>query len=529
MSYPTFEERDPWPPIPIKIHGDEPHEDLEDQHGGPIETSLLVVSVDATDAMKAVADYVCDDTSDEEEIEAARVAQQAVAGTGRIQLGEGTFTCTSQIDMGTIELAGAGVNETTIEFWDGTYPAGAAIYAPYGVKDLTVKVLTNAASTPYFAIETGQYGTVENVNVVFAPTDPSSLSVSAVRVTDGRIVGCDIENVIADAYGIELISSGYRRPLLVSQCYVDCADTGAAGIWVAGDYCNVVDNVVIDAVGNGIHLHSTANRALVVGNRVDGSSVHGIYVDSNPGESIISANVVNDSGTDGIHITATSTNDVVGPNQIDNSGGVDINDNGTGTIYVPARTVDVSPLTTKGDLWGYTTVDARRTVGSDGDHLVADSGDATGVSWETPNVAAFGECYVTTPAATTTAVADTPVKAAGTTTLSTTPTAVDFTMPANNRLTYGGTVTKNFKVTATITATCAGNIKLLGFWIAKGGTVITASHIDRHVGTGADEGAVAVQALVSLATNEYVEVWCCVEDGTDDMTLEHMSLMVTEA
>ena len=306
--------------------------------GGPIETSLLVVSVDATDAMKAVADYVCDDTSDEEEIEAARVAQQAVAGTGRIQLGEGTFTCTSQIDMGTIELVGAGVNETTIEFWDGTYPAGAAVYAPYGVKDLTVKVLTTAASTPYYAIETGQYGTVENVNVVFAPTDPSSLSVSAIRVTDGRVVNCRVENVIADAYGIELISSGSRKPLLVSQCYVDGGDTGAAGIWVAGDYCNVVDNVVIDSVGNGIHLHTTANQALVVGNRVDGSSNHGIYVASDTGGNLVSANLVDDSGADGIYIDAASSGDMIGPNQITNSVGVDVNDNGTGTILISGDT-----------------------------------------------------------------------------------------------------------------------------------------------------------------------------------------------
>lgn len=29
MTMPTFKERDPWPPIPIDIHGDDPHEDLE--------------------------------------------------------------------------------------------------------------------------------------------------------------------------------------------------------------------------------------------------------------------------------------------------------------------------------------------------------------------------------------------------------------------------------------------------------------------------------------------------------------------
>ena len=40
-----------------------------------------------------------------------------------------------------------------------------------------------------------------------------------------------------------------------------------------------------------------------------------------------------------------------------------------------------SPLTTKGDLWGFSTVDARVPVGADGTFLTGDSGAALGVSW----------------------------------------------------------------------------------------------------------------------------------------------------
>lgn len=42
-----------------------------------------------------------------------------------------------------------------------------------------------------------------------------------------------------------------------------------------------------------------------------------------------------------------------------------------------------SPLTTKGDLWGYTTTDARVGVGANGTLLQADSGEASGVGWDT--------------------------------------------------------------------------------------------------------------------------------------------------
>lgn len=40
-----------------------------------------------------------------------------------------------------------------------------------------------------------------------------------------------------------------------------------------------------------------------------------------------------------------------------------------------------SPLTTKGDIWGYSTTDARLPVGSNGSILVADSSQTLGIKW----------------------------------------------------------------------------------------------------------------------------------------------------
>jgi hypothetical protein len=53
---------------------------------------------------------------------------------------------------------------------------------------------------------------------------------------------------------------------------------------------------------------------------------------------------------------------------------------------VPAwtTTADVTPLTTKGDLFTFTTEDARLPVGTDGYTLVADSVEATGLKWAAP-------------------------------------------------------------------------------------------------------------------------------------------------
>ena len=43
-----------------------------------------------------------------------------------------------------------------------------------------------------------------------------------------------------------------------------------------------------------------------------------------------------------------------------------------------------SPLTTKGDVWGYSTTNARIPVGTNGQVLTADSAEALGVKWATP-------------------------------------------------------------------------------------------------------------------------------------------------
>ena len=54
---------------------------------------------------------------------------------------------------------------------------------------------------------------------------------------------------------------------------------------------------------------------------------------------------------------------------------------------VPAwtTTADVTPLTTKGDLFTFTTEDARLPVGTDGYTLVADSVETTGLKWAAPS------------------------------------------------------------------------------------------------------------------------------------------------
>jgi len=89
---------------------------------------------------------------------------------------------------------------------------------------------------------------------------------------------------------------------------------------------------------------------------------------------------------------------------------------------------------------------------------------------------------------------------------------------ASNKLTYTGTATRVFQIAATLSASAA-SADTLTFFLYKNGALITGAEIDRKVSNN-DIGAVAVSALVSLATNDYVEVW--VESlGVANITLDY--------
>jgi len=111
---------------------------------------------------------------------------------------------------------------------------------------------------------------------------------------------------------------------------------------------------------------------------------------------------------------------------------------------------------------------------------------------------------------TTTVIAatNTPVKVLGTTTSSS--VTQKFTN-TNNRATYVGSLTKVFKVSATLSIE-SGNNNQIGVYVYKNGTVLSESEVyGTTSGAGRGEN-IKVHTLVELLTNDYIEIW--VENAT---------------
>jgi len=123
--------------------------------------------------------------------------------------------------------------------------------------------------------------------------------------------------------------------------------------------------------------------------------------------------------------------------------------------------------------------------------------------------------------ATATVIASTaPVKVAGVTVLNSVSQRFTHT---NNRATYAGSLTRSFGVfvNASATGTAGHQVTL---YIAKNGTPITLGAPVSTLNAAGRAENIAAQAIVSLATNDFIEVW--VSNGSSaDVTIPTLNLI----
>lgn len=135
--------------------------------------------------------------------------------------------------------------------------------------------------------------------------------------------------------------------------------------------------------------------------------------------------------------------------------------------------------------------------------------------------------YTMTNNATATVISaiNTPVKVAGITVNSTETTG--FTH-ANNRLTYEGAFTRDFKVSSIMTFS-SGNNNQIGMYITKNGVVIGESETYATAGLAGRFENATVQTVVAMDEGDYLEVWIENATAVTNVTVEFLSTSVITA
>lgn len=229
------------------------------------------------------------------------------------------------------------------------YHASLSLYA----EDSTIRAAEGLVSALIFS--------VQNTNVTLASDSysaSSSMSAVVLQMVGGSLGVCQYDATPAS------VGSPFYAPVLqgVALTALDPL-TDPLAIAGPGSGGGTVD---ITATSVPIKIQSL-NQSIV------------LVTDSNPGYADFDVEDCTDCiievTHDVINLDATSDdNTLVLPQN------TTLNDSGSNNVRLGAGG-GASPLTTKGDLYTFDTADARLPVGSNGQMLTADSGEATGLKW----------------------------------------------------------------------------------------------------------------------------------------------------
>ena len=107
-------------------------------------------------------------------------------------------------------------------------------------------------------------------------------------------------------------------------------------------------------------------------------------------------------------------------------------------------------------------------------------------------------------------------------------TGADWTIDdTNKRITYIGTNNVNVYVTCSVSMTSSTSNQVASFRVAKNGTTVAASQIDRKIGTGSDVGALSITHIFEdLSTNDYIELWATLDTSSQTITPNQCHMQV---
>ena len=124
---------------------------------------------------------------------------------------------------------------------------------------------------------------------------------------------------------------------------------------------------------------------------------------------------------------------------------------------------------------------------------------------------------------TTITVSGTAVKVAGTTTEGSVTQRFTHT---NNKLVFDGAITRNFLITATASLS-SGNNNEIALTVSKNGTLVSSSEVTATTNAGGRVESVAIQDIIELEEDDYIEMWVANDTGTSNVTVEYLNVIIT--
>ena len=363
-----------------------------------------------------------------------------------------------------------------------------------------------------------------------------ALTAASIRntITGNTFASC-CNSGLTNVHGI-IHLEGYADRNIISGNLI--YDGGSDGILLEGDgtvvnTCdrNQISDNIIDSCDNvGINILG-ASYNNITGNNLLGNGATGptaAFKLANSGSSDADFNWIKGNFVTGtaasysLQIASGDANVIHGNYLVDGATG-DYLDSGSNNRWHLNDTADTLEIVTSENASIPGTLTLGSTLATGGVTTLGGSIDVNGYTLSNRSATSF---WVSTPAATS-ATDTTLSKINGTVTdLG----SQDFTITttAGGRATYTGTTTKLFLVQAHVGFQSSLNSVVHYVAIAKQGTGIAASKVGRSSGTGTVQGACSTTQQVSLATNEYIEIFCSVASSTANITMQNCVVTITE-
>jgi len=276
----------------------------EQKTGGT--ATLVVASSEASTQQKQRANYVCDGTADDVQINAA-LTQAANAGGGKVFLTEGGFTLTDTIEIPSHTIfTGAGPN-TKLTF-------------ATSVGDKTM-ITNNCDYTPGSRHATGNENiTIRDMYIDGDKANRGSGADSIWTVGFNTVENLVIENLIVVNGWTTSIRTEFCSYVVIANNRVHNPGDDCIAINEETYHCSCYGNMVSDAgkggksygASNGIEIQDGSRDIAVVGNTIENCDVDGIQVSVHSGKDpcinvAINANTVRNFGDFGISIQGNSS------------------------------------------------------------------------------------------------------------------------------------------------------------------------------------------------------------------------------